>query len=469
MFLNYSLLHVPIDADTPTFSYLPHTMTLRSLAPSLIALCIFGQLACANDTVLEPAAAHVSSPATASSSSGRSGWKTMDEHYAEIADSVPGFGGIFYDSVGRLTVYSTTPSAFNAVARQRVAGLVRARHGGRPMPGDNSLQVLRGSYNYRDLLTTYRQSVLPLIPLIAGVTTSDIDETRNRIVVGVRDHTFLAGARQQLSMRGLPSNVIDVVVMPPAQLSASLTDQLRPVPGGAYIEINSTNACTMGYNLIRHVGGAGDTAATTRYFVINSHCSSQRNAPDLSQVRQVGGYIGREIGDPAAFTNSYTSACPAGYQCRWADASLFEYDSPTLSDHGRIAFPSTLGSLVFTGYMTITSVQMPMAGYTVNMIGSASGRRSGLVTSTCTDVWSITGWTNGRLLCQGGANYVAVKGDSGSPVITAFGDWTAWATGLHWGVNAKSGTAWFSSMDAVLSEFYDRLPGNPYLSPVTYP
>ncbi|HSE52886.1 MAG TPA: hypothetical protein VLB00_11915, partial [Gemmatimonadales bacterium] len=114
------------------------------------------------------------------------------------------------------------------------------------------------------------------------------------------------------------------------------------------------------------------------------------------------------------------------------------------------------------------AVQPPEAGYSVNMIGSASGRRSGTVQSVCVDVWGITGWTSGRLLCQGKSNYVSTGGDSGAPVITAFGDGTAWATGLHWGSNV-AGDRWFSSMDAVLWEFYQRLSGNPYLSPVVYP
>jgi hypothetical protein len=101
------------------------------------------------------------------------------------------------------------------------------------------------------------------------------------------------------------------------------------------------------------------------------------------------------------------------------------------------------------------------------MIGAASGRRSGTVQSTCVDVWGIDGWTNGRFLCQGKANYYSQNGDSGAPVVTAFGDGTAWATGLHRGNNGND--RWFSSMDDVLYEFYSRLPGNPIVSPVVYP
>jgi hypothetical protein len=104
------------------------------------------------------------------------------------------------------------------------------------------------------------------------------------------------------------------------------------------------------------------------------------------------------------------------------------------------------------------------------MIGAISGRRSGVVTAACVDVWNVTNptWMNGRYLCQAKANYSSQGGDSGAPVLTPFGDGTAWATGIHWG-SQNATTKWFSPMDNVLNEFYLRLAGNPYLSPVAVP
>lgn len=396
------------------------------------------------------------------------GWRTIDERYADLADSVPGFGGLFYDASGRLTVYAKNPATFDGPTRQRFIALRQSQRGGQPIPGDGDLQVLPGRYDFRELLTIYRGTIIPAIPSIEGVTTSDIDDVRHRIVIGVSDGALIGKARLRIAVLRLPEGLVDVETVPLARLNLSLADSLRPVPGGAAVTWGSPSSpCTLGYNLIRHVGGAGDTAATARFFVTNSHCTSQRNTLDYTQIRQFGYFIGAEIGDPAAFTNSYTSACPVTFVCRWADAALFQYDSAAHTDHGRIAFPS-LNSLVFTSYLNVTAVQPPEAGYSVNMIGSASGRRSGTVQSVCVDVWGITGWTSGRLLCQGKSNYVSTGGDSGAPVITAFGDGTAWATGLHWGSNV-AGDRWFSSMDAVLWEFYQRLSGNPYLSPVVYP
>ena len=442
-------------------------MSGLTIAPRLTVFTlgvIVGVVACNPDVSVDPVPASKRAVHALRSQSASSGWRTLDERYADLADSVPGFGGLFYDTAGRLTMYAKEPAAFNGRSRQRLVSFLRAQRGGRAMPGDEDLQVLRGRYDFRELLGFYRNTVIPVIPSIEGVTTSDIDEVRHRIVIGVSDPSFVGRARQRIDAVGLPNGLVDVDVVAPAHPDASLSDYLRPVPGGARITTNG--GCVLGYSLIRYVGSPMDTAATARYFVTNSHCTTTRNVLDGVTATQGGGSIGAEIGDPAVFNNSYTPACPAGYACRWADAALFEYGNPADADQGRVAFPN-LNSTSFTTYLTVTSVQSPTAGYTVNMIGASSGRRSGTVLGTCVDVWGITGWANGRLLCQGKASYTSVDGDSGAPVVTAFGDGTAWATGLNWGHNATN--AWFSSMDAVLNEFYLRLPNSPYLSPVVYP
>jgi len=420
--------------------------------------------ACEKDAPAEPlanrtarAASIIQAPKT---------WRTLDEKYADLADSVPGFGGLFYDADGQLTVYMKNPSAFGVSTRTRLASLVRAQRGNHALPGDNNMNVLRGQYDFRELLTYYRTVVLPAIPKIEGITTSDIDEMQNRIVVGVSSQDLVSAATSRLADLPLPARLVQVIVEPPARKETTLDDYLRPVPGGAHIVRNDGTYdynCTLGYSLTKSLG---DTVETARYFVTNSHCTAQRNALDYTQMRQAGYYIGSEIGDPATFDNSYTSSCPVTFVCRFADAALFLYDSASYADQGRVAFPA-LNSTTFSIYLTITSVQSPAAGYAVNMIGSASGRRSGTTVSTCVDVWNITGWTNGWLLCQGKANYTSAGGDSGAPVIEAHGDGTAYAIGLHWGSNGSD--RWYSPMDNVLQEFYTRLSGSPYVSPVTYP
>jgi len=213
----------------------------------------------------------------------------------------------------------------------------------------------------------------------------------------------------------------------------------------------------------------GDTVATDRYFVTASHCSSSRNSLDYSDSYQHGDIVANEWGDPAAFTNSYTSSCPVGKLCRFADASVYRYNDPSLDDQNHVALAG-IGSLSFTSVATITSVDSPPVGYTVNMIGAKSGRRYATVEATCEDVFNIAGWTNGALLCQGRAAYFSQDGDSGAPVIELFGDGTAWAVGIHWGNYTSGGVlhSRFSPMDNVLNEFYTRLPGSPYFSPVQY-
>jgi hypothetical protein len=209
--------------------------------------------------------------------------------------------------------------------------------------------------------------------------------------------------------------------------------------------------------------------ATDRYFVTASHCGSMRNSTDYTQFRQWTGYIGNETGDPSAFTSSYTPACPTGRLCRLADAAIYTYASPSLSDQGHVAYAGA-SSISFSSLITVTGTQGPAVGYTVNMIGSTSGRRFASVIADCVDVYPINGWPNGEFLCQGKSGYLSQDGDSGAPVITLFVDGTAWATGIHWGNVTDPNThvvySYFSPIDGILGEFFYHLPGNPNFSPV---
>ncbi len=404
-------------------------------------------------------------------------FQTIDERYAALADEIPDFGGLFYDQAERLNVYLKDTTAGDRSRPQLAAFLTREQGGRHPelvAARLSNMRILRGKYNFRELLTLYRNSILPSIADLPTVTITDIEDSRNDIVIGVSSPEAIETVQSRVRAAGSPSGLVRVTIEPPVRINSLLTDSLRPIPGGAYIfRLTGTDSirCTMGYNLVKYLGSLDDTVATDRYFVTASHCSSARNSLDYSQFYQHGGYIGAESGDPSAFTNSYTSACPTGKLCRWADASLFTYVDPSLANLGKVAYTG-LGSLSFSGFATVTAVQGPAMGYTVNMVGAASGRTFGTVTLVCADATNISGWTNGDLLCQDRATYTSQDGDSGAPVISLFSDSTAWAAGLHWGNHFNNGVfqySWFSPMDELLGEFFDLLPGHPNLVPVQYP
>lgn len=420
---------------------------------------------------LPPAPSRVSvRPNEASRSiSAASAVRTIDDDFGDLADRVPGFAGMFYDEQGRLTIY-TTKGSLNALDRSRVLDMLRRHHPGRPQPAaevDDAV-VLPAAHDYRQLLSVYRGPLRNLFIKVDGLVSTDIDESQNRIAVGVSDSAAASRARELFAANGFASDFVVVEVVGVTTPNSSLTDPLRPVPGGAAMFLGSYNGvpCTQGFNLVKYMGTFSDTIATARYFTTASHCTSSQWSTDYSQAFQGGSFYASEIGDPAGFI---VPPCDSGHVCRYTDGSLFQFyaDSVTSRD-GSVADTATL---TFSSYVTMVDTPTPYDGEIVHMIGATSGRRRGTIISSCVNVFNITGWGNKELLCQTKSSYFSQNGDSGAPVIALYTGTTGGALGLHWGNNTTNGHfnfSWSSPMYSVLEDFYYGVPGSPNLSPVVY-
>jgi hypothetical protein len=302
------------------------------------------------------------------------------------------------------------------------------------------------------------------------VTLTDIDEVRNRIVVGMSTDARAVEARTAFANAGLGGYVV-VTTAPPPIANSTLISPGRPVPGGAEIRLGAWTGgtpCTMGFNLVRYMGTFDDTVATARYFTTTSHCTSSQWSTDGTYAYQNPSFAATETGDPSGFTGA---PCMTGYTCRYSDATVFTYyDDSLTADDGRVAYPTDTASTTFTTLVTMQDVPTPYVGETIHMIGAASGRRRGSVSTSCTNVWGISGWGSKELLCQNKASYFSNNGDSGAPVIALYSGTTGGALGQHWG-NATTGGvfqySWFSPMYAVLNDLY-ALSGSPNYSPVVY-
>lgn len=242
-------------------------------------------------------------------------------------------------------------------------------------------------------------------------------------------------------------------------LGSSLTDSKRPAPGGMEVGIPQFGACTLGFNLFAWIDGQPSSA---RYFITNSHCFAPNEGTigfqDGWDVKQ--NFLGQRIGFKAAdtwwpFTPGNNVNCPTGTQypnqnrkCRYADAALVRHELPGNSAHGQIAWPS-IGTTQFTSTVTITGMDYPYQGQTVNMVGKSSGRRSGTVQNTCVTVLYLQIWGQ---MCQVGANYSSADGDSGAPVVVPTSSTTALALGIHWGRSGS--TAYFFPLYYALDEWY---------------
>ncbi len=288
---------------------------------------------------------------------------TSDDQYAALVDEVPGFGGMFYDETGTLTIYLKDPSRL-ASARPSVAAFLAKRVQGIPsrlskVGGDvNAARTRMASYDFRELLQLYRNIIVPGMAEIPGVTMGDIDEAKNRVAIGVDNAGQIAGARAVLKQLGVPENAVDIVVFEGAQRQAvptakiamasrrfapkTLDSIVRPVVGGVKITQiygNYSTTSTLAFNVLSVVNG---TPTTDRYFVTCSHCADPRSVVIPTSMSQpVGGgfFVGTEKADPGWQTNATNPNCPTNMLCRFSDAALFKYDSPSFSAQGLVALP----------------------------------------------------------------------------------------------------------------------------------
>lgn len=344
---------------------------------------------------------------------------TLDGELLRMADAIPGFGGLFYDRAGFATVYLTDPSS--------QAGALTAL---------GEVRILRGDYDFRQL-DQWRAALRGILTL-PGVVQLDVDETRNRVKIGV-DRTqatrALDAVASEIKALGVPRAAVVIEPVAPLRQLATLQDRERPVRGGMQIAwLNSL--CTLGFNANRGVAG----------FVTNSHCSGQQGGVQstiyFQNVNASGNRIGVETADPLYFSGGF---CPSGRICRYSDSAFAAYDTPSLQGMGKIARPSAVGSLTVSTtapfWNILGTADRPLAGQVLNKVGRTTGWTRGTVAATCVDVNVLN--PNGSLsnitqLCQDVVNAGVASGDSGSPVFaagTADSDTGATLYGILWGGN----------------------------------
>ena len=372
-------------------------------------------------------------PGLAISAAPRAVFKTHDDELAELADRLPGFGGVYFDSSGQLVVRLKEISRIEE-ARVKLREFLVAQSAGSGVLADrrvaqlSDMKAVPAAYDFRELHRWYRALKNPILAL-DPVTMGDIDERRNRIFIGVADSLGLASVETALQQVPVPREAIIVDIFPRFRVEASLQGFVRPVVAGVQIVWYGNEYCTLGYNVTRLLAGGGQD--NDWYFVTNSHCTSatwqltghsmgQPEAPDV---------IGYEVADPERFTGATDPNCPSGRLCRYSDAALVKYDTSSWT-HGVIAWPAETESLLFSRTVVISGETSPLEGEVVDKVGRTTGRTVGWVQHACADVPHET---NTWMICQGIASYNSGAGDSGAPVFILVIPGTAVAYGVHWG------------------------------------
>ncbi|MDY7093930.1 MAG: hypothetical protein SX243_13240 [Acidobacteriota bacterium] len=339
---------------------------------------------------------------------------TLDDQTLDLAATVPGYGGHFYGADGSLQIYLQD----SAAASPLLAGL--------------SYRALAADYSFAQLQDA-ADRVLAELQGLPGVVFSDLDESRNRVVVGVGSGLAAARISAELSSRGL-DGIVEVRVVSPVVQAQELEDYF-PSPAGG-IQVSTLDfPCTLGFNAQRD-GIFG--------FILNSHCTNDIGGVQDTELYQPTDLVSPElfaleIVDPEFFIND---PCPAGRVCRYSDAAFARYKDWVAAQLGLIvrttfSDPSSGSTTIDDLQPTFTIVSdastASVLGATLHKVGRTTGWTEGPLSTTCANV-NIDG-SSITLLCQNWVDAGVFGGDSGSPVFSRLDATTVQLEGILWGRN----------------------------------
>ncbi len=399
-------------------------------------------------------------------SGGQAALPSIHDAFAQIGQKVTGFGGMYIDEKkDTMYVYLVPSQPGDAVQLDRAITEVL----GANRPPQHQLKVLEGQYTFLELMDWYahlRPQVLPM----AGVVMTGIDDSANRLRVGIDTLAAAAAVESKLDALGIPRDAVTIVGVRSARAEGSLTDRIRPLYAGLQIQGDKQGAvqCTLG--VVARLNGANG-------FVTASHCANNpftandttlfsqplRTYPDVTS-------IGNDSVNPAlqpgitCTQGQLRNTCPNGWSCRCTDTLFAQLNNNNnASALGSIARPDA-GAITWTGgnnpppTYTITAKSAAFVpGTTVNQVGITSGNVSGTIDKVCED-WKFTDYNTPRyILCLNEATYAHGPGDSGAPVfvIPNPASTNVTFTGFHTGdVEYLSGThfAAYSPIDQVQNE-----------------
>jgi len=127
--------------------------------------------------------------------------KTFDDLLVEVAQRAPGFGGMFIDQEGSLSVYLLD------VTQKTAAEATIAAVFGRDRIPPSGIRVLQGQYSFLQL-KQWHDRLSPVVLAIPGVILTDIDEAKNRLRVGVERLKMTSRVEQQLAKLGIPREAV---------------------------------------------------------------------------------------------------------------------------------------------------------------------------------------------------------------------------------------------------------------------
>jgi hypothetical protein len=400
----------------------------RKMLVSVVVLCALLAVSFTGDTGKVAMSTGKSNPVVSAAPAQTDQDENFDDRLAKVAMQVPGFGGMFFDQDGTLQVYMVgQKEPLSASSMAFLEDVIAREIGGGERLSSRGMEIREGQYDFLSL-HRWQQQMTPEVLAIPGVVSTDNDEGKNRLHIGITDTAVREEVEKHLSNLGIPPEAAVFTETKP--MEPYLRSRRRPLRGG--LQINFGNfLCTLGFIAVRN-GVTG--------YVTNSHCTTTQGGVQNTVEHQPSASgttnrVGIEIADPTYFSGS---GCPAGRVCRRSDSSFIQVPHPSgpavTTARGTIARPA-VNSFTWNGVdiFNITSEGSALVGQAVTKVGRTTGRTAGTVSQTCVNT-NVSG-SNITQLCQTFANYGNAGGDSGSPVFRITTLPSVVLVGINWGGN----------------------------------
>ncbi len=452
--------------------------TIRKSA--LLALLLFSQ-ACLEDKPTEPEQARDGTiPQAARLQAEQLG---EDPYMVDVAHEIPGFGGIYYDPPGgdRIVIAmaeTATPEAAApefARAQEAVRDYLVARFDP-PVPLTRPVEFVRRAVDYPFLeLARHRARLRPHLFEVSDVVSLDVDESDNRIAIGISDESARAAVRDIARAMEIPLEMLSFHEESPAvpyygraessfsfpRTDGALTLTDRVPDGklqGGYEIASDSSACTLGFTALQE-----GVDPSNWFFVTNSHCSARWFWLDSGNFYQPadGDNVGIEYLDPPLKDECRGREGKGRGNCRWSDATLVRTDGYAPILPGIIGRPRTQRRTVTCTIrpnecpdadleidpheptFRITGIQLSVTeGEQLDKVGKKTGWTYGYVKKTYKDERGTD--QRGNIIWKMENHLVdmmAWPGDSGSPVFRLSRNPTTsvYLVGILWGGNQPDG------------------------------
>lgn len=373
--------------------------------------------------------------------------RSIRDQFRQLAHEAPGFAGIFFDQDGQLTV-SVATEDFSSASMDRV--LSWARQFSVSVAGKSNPKIRRVPYDYAALADAFDRA-LGAAQADDNVGSARIDETRGRIVFGVKSVRQAAPMLARLSAAGVPADMIGFEAYEHGSTLTTLNQPRSPRIGGLQIKEHNGALCTLGFNMMKWETGT-DPSSSPKYFITSGHCSGTWGTHQAWPYYQAtDDRIGEEHETVPLRRND--PSCPDGtaLPCTDADVLVVAYDSGIPVTYGNVANVDASKTIIGL-YNVQGTVSGALTGQTVTMVGMMSGKRTGVVQASCTNQKLFDQQINSDVwfLCTQRVGVSSQGGDSGGPVFIPFASGNPYTPSIVGIVSGGAGgLTWITAIDQI--------------------